>query len=136
MIESAQEFLRLTTSEVRDEYLRAVHEEAPLSVWQEVISTMPHMKEWVVLNKNVPIQILEILAYDTDIRVRFAVAMKRKLPDSLQLVLARDSDEAVRDRIVYNAKVKKSVLEILAIDVEPGIRERALDRLKRGDYVV
>ena len=134
MIESAQEFYRLRTSKVHDEYIRAALEEAPLDVWQDIISTMPDMKEWVAINKSIPVQILDPLARDADVRVRFAVAMKRKLPEPLQLVLAQDADETVRDRIACNAKATKRVLELLANDTEARIRERALARLKREDY--
>ena len=135
MITSAQEFYRLRTSEIPDEYQRAACEDAPLIVWQDIISTMPGMREWVATNKTVPIEILEVLAGDVDGRVRSAVAMKRKLPEVLQVVLARDADETVRNRLACNKKATKVVLEILADDSEAFVRERALDRLKIGDYV-
>jgi hypothetical protein len=135
MIESAQDFVRFRTSELPEEQHRATHEEAAESVWHAVIAGFPEMREWVALNKTVPIEILGVLSRDSNARVRFAVAMKRKLPEELQLVLARDNDESVRQRIAYNKKATRKVLQILADDVELRIREKAVERLETGDYV-
>lgn len=135
MIESAEEFARLRTSELSEEQHRATHDEAPESVWRAVIERFTELREWVAHNKTVPLVILELLSRDPDDRVRYAVAMKNKIPDDLQLLLARDSDESVRARIAYNKKATKKALQILADDGSQRIRQRAIERLQAGEYV-
>jgi hypothetical protein len=114
MIDSAEEFIRLRTSEKREEYGRAVHEAAPIAVWEVLIEQHPGMRFWVAQNKTVPVAILERLARDEDVKVRAMVAAKRKLPSDLQLLLASDPDESVRERLVYNGKAVPEVLEKIA----------------------
>jgi hypothetical protein len=96
VIASADEFRDLRTSEDNEQYLRAAHDEAPISVWTDVIKRFPDMRMWVAHNKTVPVEILEVLAGDLNVQVRYTVARKRKLPESLQLRLAADPDESVR----------------------------------------
>jgi hypothetical protein len=131
MITSAEEFVRLRTSESPDEYYRAAREEASIEVWMTVIKDYPDMREWVAHNKTVPIEILEILARDLDERVRYMVASKRKLTVPLFELLARDVDEGVRERIAYNAKTPKHVLERLSNDEVLMIAEAARKRLSQ-----
>jgi len=99
MINTAEEFVRLRTSENMDEYLKAAWDDAPFDVWLEVIKKYPDMREWVAHNKSIPVEIMEILADDADERVRFNVATKNRLPEHLHLKLAKDSDSSVRQRI-------------------------------------
>lgn len=129
MIESAEEFHRLRTSDVPEEYYRAAHEEAPLSVWRDVMLRFPEMRFWVAQNKTVPVEILELLVHDPDPRVRHMVAMKRKLPEHLQLRLAHDPDEGIRLAIACNAKATPEVLHILLADDWSEVRENAKTRL-------
>ncbi len=129
VITSAEEFYRLRTSEIKQEYDRAAHDDAPLEVWFEVISKFPEMRFWVAHNKTVPIEVLEILSRDENPQVRSFVASKRKLPEDIQLLLAQDKDYSVRERLACNARAKDSVLRILAEDVESQIREKAKTRL-------
>jgi hypothetical protein len=129
MIESADEFYRLRTSRDPVEYGRAAHEEASLDVWREVIQRFPDMREWVAHNKTVPAEILETLAADADVRVRWTVAGKRKLSAALQERLAGDADEGVRRALAFNAKATHAVLERLANDPSPLVAERAQARL-------
>jgi hypothetical protein len=102
MINSAEEFVRLRTSEDRAEYEKAAYDSATLEVWHEVLSRYPDMRKWVAVNKTVPLEVLSILARDEDVDVRWMVAMKRKLSAELFDLLSRDSDETVRVRIAYN----------------------------------
>ena len=44
MITSAAEFLQLRTSEDPSEYRRAAHEDAPESVWVEIVRDLPEMR--------------------------------------------------------------------------------------------
>lgn len=133
MINSADEFVRLRTSELREEYLRAAEGEASLSVWMEVIARFPDMREWVALNRTVPLEVLDVLASDASASVRAAVADKRKLSPALFQLLASDVDEVVRQRIAYNKKAPPHLLDRLAEDPSPLVREAARMRLGRMD---
>ncbi len=120
---------------VREEYMRATNEDAPIHVWYEIIASMPDMREWVAHNKTVPIEILEILARDDSAEVRTVVASKRKLPEIIQFDLGKDADASVRFRLACNAKCTKRVLEILAMDKERFVAERAQKRLQTSNHV-
>lgn len=98
MIESAEEFVRLRTSSLPEEYLRAAEEEATTNVWIDVIQRYPGMRSWVAHNKSVPIEVLALLAVDPDPDVRSVVADRRKLTPELFRQLSADPDEAVRAR--------------------------------------
>jgi len=76
MIASTEEFLRLRTSEVPEEYWRAAHDEASEETWLEVIDRFPEMRFWVAQNKTVPLVVLEILRHDKESRVRSMVRSK------------------------------------------------------------
>jgi hypothetical protein len=64
MINSAEEFVRLRNSELPEDYLRSANEEAPIHVWYDILLRFPTMREWVVHNRTVPLEILEVLACD------------------------------------------------------------------------
>jgi hypothetical protein len=133
MIQSAEEFYRLRTSDNPQEYNRAAAEEAPLIVWRQVIEQYPEMKQWVAHNKTVPIEILETLSRDPDVAVRSMVAMKRKLTEEIQIRLATDAAYSVRHQLVHNAKATERVLKMLAEDKEEGIGKRAKEKLKNKE---
>ena len=105
MIKTAEEFIRLRTSEVLEEYLRAAHDTADISTWIEVIEKHPDFKRWVIHNKTVPIEILELLTLDMDPNVRSEVAIKRKINDKIFVTLSRDKDENVRYALMCNTKL-------------------------------
>lgn len=131
LITSAEEFVRLRTSDLPEEYGLAAEDEAPSTVWLDVISRFPEMKEWVVHNKTVPLEILELLARDDSVSVRATVADKRKLSLELFELLAHDDDELVRHRIAYNKKAPVHVLEHLSTDTSLLVRATAMRRLGR-----
>jgi len=62
--------------------------------------------------------------------VYLVVAMKRKCEPSILELLARDTDERVRERVVFNAKTPVAVLEILAKDPSERIADAAAVRLQ------
>ncbi|MGA0573080.1 hypothetical protein ACO2Q9_20370 [Variovorax sp. VNK109] len=132
MIDSAEEFVRLRTSEVQEEYTRASVESASLEVWTDVVLRFPHMREWVVHNKAVPPEILELLSRDGSESVRAAVAMKRKLSADLFTLLANDASEVVRARLAYNQKLPPALLRALANDSSPLVREASHRRLRES----
>lgn len=131
MINSAEEFLRLRCSENPDEYSRAANEDAPLDVWLDLISNHEEMKEWVIQNKTVPIEILEVLSHDNSVAIRTAIADKRKLTLALFEILSRDKDEVVRQRIAYNRKTPTPIIERLLLDSSQLVRDAATTRIKR-----
>jgi hypothetical protein len=116
MIKSAEEFVKLRESVKPEEYLRSAKDEAPIVVWYEVIRKFPDMKEWVVHNKTVPIEILCLLSEDPNPLVRSSVADKRKCPADILAKLAKDSDDGVRLRVAYNPKVTREILKTLTTD--------------------
>lgn len=134
MINSAEEFVRLRLSENMDEYLKAAWDEAHLEVWLEVIEKYPDMRKWVAHNKTIPVEIMEILADDSDENVRFTIATKNRLPENLQLKLAKDPESSVRNRIVYNKKATLRALRMLVNDEEEDTRALARQRIDEGRY--
>ena len=129
MILSAEEFVQLRLSSDPAQYNRASQEEASEQIWFEVIDRFPDLRAWVVLNKTVPISILDFLSNDFDPEIRAIVADKRKLTPELRYKLALDTDSSVRARIACNAKCEYEILILLANDVEFHVREAALNKL-------
>ena len=132
MIASAEEFVRLRTSVAPAEYRRAAHDEAPMAVWFDVMARFPDMKEWVAHNKTIPLEILDVLARDADIRVRATVAGKRKLAIELFELLAADPNETVRHAVACNGKAPLHVLRRLAADAAVRVNAAAAERLQRA----
>lgn len=131
MIDSAEEFVRLRTSDSREDYLRASKEGAPVEVWLKIISDYPEMKEWVVHNKTVSIEILHLLTKDHDPLVRAAIADKRKLTPQLFNILSHDLEELVRQRLAHNKNTPKIVMQRLVNDENAHVRAAALKRLRK-----
>jgi hypothetical protein len=129
MINSAQEFIRLRTSDESSEYSRAAHEEAPMDVWLELVRDYPDMRFWVAHNKKVPIEILQTLARDEDASVREMVAQKRKATTTILELLASDPDDSVRSAVAHNPKTPRYVLESLRDDPWDMLREDVRERL-------
>lgn len=128
MINSADEFVRLRASEDPEEYGRAAHDEAAIEVWMDVIRRFPNMKQWVIHNKRIQLEVLELMARDPSASIRSRVADKRKLGAHLFDALSRDADEAVRARIAYNPKTPVEILQRLARDESELVRNAALAR--------
>ena len=125
MIKTADEFVKLLDANDR----RAVYEEAPGDVWDELVDSRPELRVWVVRNKTVPLGLLRRLADDPDPLVRHAVAMKRKCDQPLLEKLARDICDLVRMRVAWNAKTTAATLKVLANDRDPNVAEAAKQRL-------
>ena len=102
MIKTAEEFIRLRQSELKEDQERATHEPADLNVWTDVVNKYPEFKTWVIHNKTIQIEILETLAKDKDANVRYDVARKRKINASIFNTLSVDSDENVRHALISN----------------------------------
>ncbi len=110
MITSAEEFVRLRSSEIMAEYLRAAHEAANVQVWLEVIEKYPEYHFWVAHNKTIPNEIIQLLSESQNAPVRHMIASKRKTPAHILEKLSRDINESVRERVAHNAKVPKEIL--------------------------
>lgn len=131
MIETAEEFVRLRTSDIIEEQHRATDEEMPLHVYYEVIEKFPEWKEWVAHNKKVPLEVLQSLIYDPDWRVRATVARKNKLdPDSLRK-LSTDSDESIRHHVAIHKNTPQDVLYILEKDTITMVSDAAKRSIER-----
>ena len=125
MITSAEQFGSLRESSDPEEYRRAAHDEAPIGVWVDVVTRMADMRFWVAQNKTVPIEVLERLTDDPDIRVREMVARKRRLPEILQMKLASDADPSVRLALACNGKITRRVTLLLMKDDDKMVRDAA-----------
>lgn len=122
MIESADEFIRLRTSDSADEQHRATHDSAPLAVWLDVLARYPDFKVWVVRNKPIPNEVLDLLARDDSERVRREVASRRKLPRQTFELLAADVSENVRYDIAMNRKCPEDIATMLRQDPSSFVR--------------
>jgi hypothetical protein len=134
VIPSAEEFVRLRSSKDPAEYQRAAADNAPLNVWHDVLHRFPAYRRWVAHNKTVPIEILTILAKDSDSEVRWHVASKNKLTVELIEALADDPDETVRSRIVRHKRLPLSVLERMRHDPSEVVRAAAAERLSHWKH--
>jgi hypothetical protein len=130
MIKTADEFIRLRTSKIMEEYDRASHDTADISTWTEVIEKYPDFKEWVIHNKTVPIEILEILTLDKDPNVRSVVARKRKINDKIFNILSTDLDENVRFALMSNTKMTIDKLKRIKISDSDWLTGQFRERLK------
>ena len=116
MIISAEEFLRLRTSDLQEDQFRASTDTADISVWLDIIQNHPDFKVWVVHNKTIPLEILSLLARDRDPNVRSAVAGKRKIDENIFNLLSTDPDESVRYALICNTNLSKDSLLSIQVD--------------------
>jgi hypothetical protein len=131
MISSAEEFVALRSSQQQSEYLRATNDSANAEVWLDVIDRFPDLRIWVAHNKTVPVEVLALLAHDSDPAVRASVAMKNKLSYELFNLLAADSDDSVRERIAYNKNAPLEILRQLSQDTSEVVSTPARARLQQ-----
>lgn len=125
MISSAKEFIALR--ELNDE--RASHDTADLKIWLEVIEHYPDYKIWVIHNKTVPIEILEILVHDSDPKVRGAVARKRKINDTIFDILKTDKEESVRYDLISNTNLPINKLKQIKTDDSEWLEQKLKEKL-------
>lgn len=110
-----------------DDHLRARTASVAEEVWHKLLDC-GYSKVSVLLNRKLPLSVLERLSQDQDATVRSAVADKRAAAPLLPK-LARDADAIVRARVACNAKVTRETLELLAEDEVPMVSETARERL-------
>jgi hypothetical protein len=129
-IASAEEFVRLRSSENPEEYNLASWGSASDEVWLEVIHNHPEYARWVAHNKSISLEVIRILAAHPDDAVRSFIAAKRKTPTDLLWLLAKDQVDSVRARVANNAKTPTEILGFLLNDPWKNVRERAWQRLE------
>lgn len=130
MINSAEEFVRLSSSDNPEEYNRAAHDEAGLSIWYDVINTYPDYKTWVIHNKTIPVEILELLAKDNNPEIRSEVARKRKINDVIFNLLANDIDVNVRHALICNTKLSKNKLSRIKVSDSEWLQKQLEEKLE------
>jgi HEAT repeat protein len=123
VIHSVEDFIRLD----EEDELRARWARVDEYVWRQLLED-GYPKSSILLNKQLPRAILEILARDSDALVRAEVASKRAAAPLLDL-LAKDESAMVRSSVACNAKATPAVLEGLTNDTEPVVANAARARL-------
>lgn len=131
MINSSDEYMKLRSSYNHADCERSVCDTAEISTWIEIINNYRDSKGWVVQNKTIPIEILRILAADSDAQVRAVVASKRKCDDELLRQLSSDPEPEVRLRVAYNKSCNAVTLNILRNDSWSRVAEVAAERLAK-----
>ncbi|NIF23091.1 hypothetical protein [Candidatus Pantoea multigeneris] len=135
MINSAEEFIELRDSDTPAKYNRAGKDDAPVSVWWDLIEKYPHMRVWVARNRNIPKEIIHHLSKDDDPIVRDAICSKYPLDIELYLLFSKDSDEGVRARLTFNKGLPMDILkDISENDSSEFVRSQAVDNYKRREY--
>jgi len=129
MIESADEFLKLRESDVASEQYRASHDGADISVWLDIIKSHPEFKIWVIHNKTVQIEVLEMLCVDENPEVRSAIARKRKINDKIFNLLRVDSDENVRYNLICNTKLGIEQINTIRVNDSDWLKTQLDDRI-------
>jgi intein/homing endonuclease len=132
MIKTAEEFIRLRQSELKDDQERATSEPADLNVWIDVINKYPEFKTWVIHNKTIQIEILETLVNDKDANVRCDIARKRKINESIFNTLSIDSDENVRHALISNTALTIEQLKKINVDNSAWLTNAVYDKIKNA----
>jgi hypothetical protein len=133
MIASAEEFISLRTSDLKEEQDRATHDSADATVWVDLITNFPDYKIWVIHNKSIPIDILETLAQDNDAKVREAVARKRKINDRISNWLSVDTDENVRYALICNSKLSKDKKRLIETKDSVWLKNALYEQLSKAE---
>jgi hypothetical protein len=132
MIKTAEEFIKLRQSELKEDQEQATHQPADLNVWIDVINKYPEFKTWVIHNKTIQIEILETLAMDKDPKVRCDVARKRKINESIFNVLSVDSDENVRHALISNTALTLEQLKKIKVDNSAWLTNALNEKIKNA----
>jgi hypothetical protein len=95
-----------------------------------VIEKYPNYKEWVIHNKTVPLEILELLTSDENSTIRSAVARKRKINEKIFETLSRDKDENVRYALMCNTNLTIDQLKQIEIADSDWLTNQLNERIK------
>jgi hypothetical protein len=130
MITSATEFIRLRESDDLTEQKRASTEFAEMNIWLEVIERYPDFKVWVIHNKEIQTEILELLSKDPNPEIRSAVARKRKINKAIKENLSKDPDENVRFALRSNTNLSLDELNEINTEDSMWLKEKLDERIK------
>ena len=130
MIKTAEEFIRFRQSESTEEQLKASQEPAAIETWLDIIDRYPNFKIWVVHNKTIQIEILEILSNDIDPIVREAVARKRKINETIFDRLSKDIDENVRYALMWNTKMTVDRIKMIRVEDSEWLKMKLIERIE------
>jgi hypothetical protein len=130
MIESAERFKALSSSQDEMDVNRSLFDSASLDVWMEIINCDAARHLDVAQNRTIPDEIKRMLVEKGNPTVRSMIAEKRKLPPDLFFVLSRDSDSLVRQKIAANAKTPPEILQHLLQDVDGNVARVARYRVE------
>lgn len=125
MIGSVEEFARLCDSGQEEDYLRAIEDQAPTFVWEEIVRKRPDLAEIVASSASVPDSVLEIIALTSPWRARYTVAILPRTPAHVLVKLAKDGDSRVRRAVVGNEGLPLKILGQLRNDDNPEIAAAA-----------
>jgi len=130
MINSASEFMALCDSKSESDIARSLRDEAPLGVWEELISNFQSRQIDVAQNRTISVVVMRLLAIHGDEIVRSILAEKRKLSLDIFELLSKDSSSLVRRKIAANKKTPLGIVENLANDEDEDVARVAKFRLK------
>jgi hypothetical protein len=109
---------------------RTLRDEAPLSVWKDLISNFEPYLIDVAQNGTIPEEIFKDLIHRGDERIRSILAEKRRLPSCFFDFLSNDASPLVRKAIAANRKAPIDVLKRLVLDQDEGVARVAKYQLK------
>lgn len=130
VIETADEFIQLASSDSDEERRRAALEDAPLDVWMNLVTRHPEYRFAVAYNKTIPDEILHLLARDSDWRVRQGVASKRRCPPDILALLAADENESISSTVASHPNTPPEALLALVNHPWEAIREKVARRIE------
>ena len=133
MITSAEEFIKLRTSEIPEEYHRSAHEGAADEVWLTLINDYPDMLKWVAHNKTISDEIIRELFKTNDLEVKYVLAQKRKTPQDVLAQLCKDLDEGIRLRVALHPKLSDELYSVLENDEWEQVRDAIKERRRKSN---
>ena len=132
MISNIEEYIRLCDSDCRNDNRRTVTEELSQEVVSEILKNHPDRHAWLIHNKLIPANILEVLVENNDEDIRFTIAMKRCCNKLTFEKLVHDKSDSVKLVLVRNPKLPIDLLKKLISDKNKEISKKAKNEfLKR-----
>ena len=105
--------LRSDRSRDRDRALRISMSPA---AWQRVIVERPALRRWLPFHRSVPLDVLQQLARDPDVEVRWAVAYSPRASSAMLRTLGQDVDWRVRTGVAGNRRAPRRIARALLAD--------------------
>jgi hypothetical protein len=133
LITSAEEFVACRKSADIRQQVRTRSEDAPETVWLEILARYPDMRVEVASNLTVSEAVVRRLANDPEPTVRAAIARRQSLPGDIFESLARDPHWEVREAIALNPTTPPMVRTRLSADREPRVSRSALGILAKHE---